>query len=582
MIRIRKITDIVAAKYQQTIDQVKEILRIQIPDLGDEKIEQFVDQLKNPLKYRFQSVLMVSDDSRGQVKGFALLMIASDLKIFYLDFIATRSGKTSTGIGSALYEYIRDEVLAYGFSELYFECLPDDPSLCQNQLKILDNQRRLAFYEKFGARPIINTKYEIPVNPGDDCSPYLCLDPLGTEGLPDAKRLKKVTRAILERKYGDYCPPDYIQMVIQSIKDPVMLRPFRYYRKLPVASLMNGINEKRKMVLVINDRHHIHHVKEVGYVESPVRIKAILKEISKNRIFKEIPPRNYAIQWIEEVHDSKYIRYFKKVCQGLKDGRSIYPYVFPIRNATRPPKELSVRAGYYCIDTFTPLNHNAYIAARRAVDCTLTAAESLLEGARAAYALVRPPGHHAEHHVFGGFCYFNNNAVAANYLSRYGKVAILDVDYHHGNGQQQIFYDRGDVFTVSIHGHPSFAYPYFSGFIEETGQEEGKDYNLNIPLKEELTGPEYQTHLKKALGRIRKFHPSYLVVAIGFDTGKGDPTGTWKLGAKDFEVNGRMIAGMKLPTLFVQEGGYFTRSVGINARQFFTGFFKEQTGVQVN
>jgi acetoin utilization deacetylase AcuC-like enzyme/GNAT superfamily N-acetyltransferase len=575
MIRFRKITDIVAARNQHAIDQVKEILRIQFPDLGEAKIEQFVDQLKDPLKYRFQSMFLVSDDSRGQVKGFALLMIAADLKFFYLDFIATRSGRTSAGIGSALYEYIREEVLAHGFTELYFECLPDDPSLCRDQSTLIENQRRLAFYEKFGARPIINTKYETPVMPGDDCPPYLVLDSLGGDFLPDARRLRKIFKAILERKYGDYCPPEYIERVVQSVKDPVMLRPFMYYKKLPVSSLMNGINNKKRMVLVINDKHMIHHVKEVGYVESPIRIKAILKEISKTEIFKEIPPRNYAIQWIEEVHDPKYIRYFRTVCKGLKEGRSIYPYVFPIRNAARPPKELSVRAGYYCIDTFTPLNNNAYIAARRAVDCTLTAAESLLLGARSAYALVRPPGHHAEHHLFGGFCYFNNNAIAANYLSKYGKVAILDVDYHHGNGQQQIFYERSDVYTVSIHGHPSFAYPYFSGFDEETGHEKGQGFNLNIPLKETITGPEYQIQLKKALERIRQFNPAYLIIAIGFDTGKGDPTGTWKLGAKDFETNGRMIAGLRLPTLFVQEGGYYTRSVGVNARHFFAGYFKE-------
>ena len=149
--------------------------------------------------------------------------------------------------------------------------------------------------------------------------------------------------------------------------------------------------------------------------------------------------------------------------------KSIYPYVFPTRNPARPPNDETVLAGYYCIDTFTPLNQNAYLAARSAVDCALTAAEKVLEGTDLAYALVRPPGHHAETRTFGGFCYFNNGAIAANLLSRYGRVAILDIDYHHGNGQQEIFYNRADVLTVSIHGHPSFAYPYFSGFRDETG-----------------------------------------------------------------------------------------------------------------
>jgi hypothetical protein len=153
---------------------------------------------------------------------------------------------------------------------------------------------------------------------------------------------------------------------------------------------------------------------------------------------------------------------------SLEVKESVYPYVFPIRNVARPPKDLAVRAGYYCIDTFTPLNHNAFPVAARAVDCAMTAAQRVLEGARVAYALVRPPGHHAERRSFGGFCYLNSAAVAANYLSGYGRVAMLDVDYHHGNGQQTIFYRRADVLTVSLHGHPSFAYPYFTSPASRT------------------------------------------------------------------------------------------------------------------
>jgi len=255
----------------------------------------------------------------------------------------------------------------------------------------------------------------------------------------------------------------------------------------------------------------------------------------------------------------------------LKPGESVYPYVFPIRNAARPPKEMPVRAGYYCIDTFTPLNRNAYHAARRAVDCALTAAETLLSGYRAAYALVRPPGHHAERKTFGGFCYFNSAAVAAHYLSAQGKVAVVDVDYHHGNGTQDIFYLRGDVFTASIHGHPSFAYPYFSGFADELGEGPGQGANFNLPLPEQVDGPAYAKALERVLSRVRRFAPDYLVVCLGLDPAKGDPTGTWSLGAADFAANGRALGGLDLPTLVVQEGGYFIRSLGVNARNFFSG-----------
>jgi acetoin utilization deacetylase AcuC-like enzyme len=228
------------------------------------------------------------------------------------------------------------------------------------------------------------------------------------------------------------------------------------------------------------------------------------------------------------------VNYLKKVCEDLKPGQSVYPYVFPIRNATKPPKDRSVAAGYYCIDTFTPINKNAYLAAKRAVDCVLTASQKLLEEHPLSYALVRPPGHHSEKKVFGGFCYFNNVAVAANFLSEFGKVAILDIDYHHGNGQQDIFYHRNDVLTISIHGHPSFAYPYFTGFEDEKGIGDGAGFNVNYPLPETCTTRIYQDTLIKALKKIKTFNPRFLLVSLGFDIGKGDPTGTWSFNSTGF------------------------------------------------
>jgi acetoin utilization deacetylase AcuC-like enzyme len=191
-----------------------------------------------------------------------------------------------------------------------------------------------------------------------------------------------------------------------------------------------------------------------------------------------------------------------------------------------------------------------------------------------AYALVRPPGHHAERKVFGGFCYFNSAAIAAAHLSEFGRVAVLDVDYHHGNGTQDIFYDRDDVLTVSIHGHPSFAFPYFSGFKDEIGEEAGVGYNLNIPLGETVDGAKYAKALGRALERIKAFKTDYLVVSLGLDTARGDPTGSWSLTAEDFEKNGYAIGGLRLPTLVVQEGGYRIRTLGLNARMFFTGLLK--------
>jgi acetoin utilization deacetylase AcuC-like enzyme len=217
---------------------------------------------------------------------------------------------------------------------------------------------------------------------------------------------------------------------------------------------------------------------------------------------------------------------------------------------------------------------NAFLAARWGVNCTLTAADSILSGNPMVYVLTRPPGHHAERHSFGGFCYFNNAAIAANYLSKYGNVAILDVDYHHGNGQQQIFYERPDVLTISIHGHPSFAYPYFSGFREEKGEKEGLGYNHNFPLEEVINGEQYRIVLNKAIILIKNYKPDFLIIALGLDTAKGDPTGTWTLTAKDFYLNGKTLAELSLPVLFIQEGGYRNRFLGINARNFLKGFYE--------
>ncbi len=257
------------------------------------------------------------------------------------------------------------------------------------------------------------------------------------------------------------------------IDDPVQLRSFKYEKQIKPELFRKSLTEKKKIFWVINDRHSIHHIREIGYVESPVRVESIRRELIKTGLFQSGIVREFPETPILKVHDRGFVNFFKRVCKDLPPGKSVYPYVFPIRNAARPPKELSVRAGYYCIDTFTPLNQNAYLAARWGVNSALTAAEEILKGTQLAYVLTRPPGHHAEKFVFGGFCYFNNNAIAADYLSSYGKVAILDIDYHHGNGQQQIFYNRPDILTVSIHGHPSFAYPYFSGFREEKGEGDG-------------------------------------------------------------------------------------------------------------
>jgi acetoin utilization deacetylase AcuC-like enzyme len=577
MFCIRRIYDNVLPGNKRAIAQVQAIIASRFPLMHPEEITQIPDKLTNPMKHGFRSILFVAEDQAKTLKGMAFLFHDPALQFCFLDLISSTKKLTGRGIGEAIYNRVRQEAVSLKAAGIFMECLPDDPALCPIPNILKENAARLKFYERFGARPIIGTAYETPATDKDTCPPYLVFDNLGSGIAIQLLQLRKIVRAILEKKYGNLCSPDYIDAVVNSFSNEgIRLREFKY-RRAEIEPLFSTITpDDKKISLVINDKHDIHHVRERGYVESPVRIKTILKEILPTGHFKILAVRHFSLNYIRAIHNPRYVEYFKKVCSIIEPNESVYPYVFPIRNKARPPKELPLRVGYYCIDTFTPLNRNAYLAAKRAVDCALTAADDILGGRRLAYALVRPPGHHAEYQCFGGFCYFNSNAVAANHLSRYGKVAILDVDYHHGNGQQEIFYKRSDVLTISIHGHPNIAYPYFSGFKDEIGMDAGRGFNVNFPLPENMEGLQYQEFLEKALERIRRFHPDFLVVALGMDTARGDPTGSWNLSARNFQWNGKRIGELNLPTLVVQEGGYNHRNLGVNARHFFNGLWSAQ------
>ncbi len=570
--RIRRVHDDVLPSNQDAIRQVQEILAGRFTAVRPQDIDQLAEKLHNPFKQQFRSILYVASNARQQVFGFALMMHEPRLGFCFLDYIAAAPGEAGGGVGGALYDRVRREAKVLGAEGLFFECLPDDPEQCPDPQLRKQNEARLKFYERFGAYPVAGTAYQTPINPGDSNMPLLVYDALDG-ARPLARRFaQKVVRAILERKYSHVCPPSYVETVVASFRDdPVRLRPPRYVRSPRSRPSETRLEGDERIGLLVNARHDIHHVHDRGYVEAPVRVQSILDGIMPTGWFHVLRPKTFPRAVLQTVHDADFVRYLGRACGAVPAGKSLYPYVFPIRNAARPPKDLTVRAGYYCIDTFTPLSRNAFLAAKRAVDCALTGTEELLRGRRAVYCLVRPPGHHAERRSFGGFCYFNSAAIAAQRLSQYGRVAVVDVDFHHGNGQQDIFYHRDDVLTVSVHGHPNFVYPYFSGFADERGEGPGEGCCVNFPLAEKIDVALYHRTLEKALRRAADFQPAALVIALGFDTARADPTGTWPLRAKDFLTNGRMIGRMDVPTLIVQEGGYRVRTLGANARSFFEG-----------
>jgi len=229
-------------------------------------------------------------------------------------------------------------------------------------------------------------------------------------------------------------------------------------------------------------------------------------------------------------------------------------------------------SGVFCFDTYAPLTAEVFPAALLSAECALTAADLILKGERASLAVCRPPGHHAMRAKCGGFCYLNNAAIAAQYLTQAGKVAILDVDYHHGNGTQEVFYTSDQVLYVSLHADPVEAYPYFSGYADETGTGQGLGYNLNIPLPAGTNDVNYGLALDTALHTIHEFGPRSLVLSLGFDICITDPLTTFKVQPEFFTKMAWRIARLAHPTVIITEGGYAVSTLGDLAVRFVRGW----------
>jgi acetoin utilization deacetylase AcuC-like enzyme len=254
----------------------------------------------------------------------------------------------------------------------------------------------------------------------------------------------------------------------------------------------------------------------------------------------------------------------------------ILPSVWPNHGLRRDvePANFSAQVGLYAFDAGSPIVAGTWDAARAGAACAIDAARAVAGGQRAALALTRPPGHHAGADFYGGYCFLNNSALAAQALREGGaqRVAVVDVDYHHGNGTQSIFYARGDVFTASVHGDPTTEYPFYLGYADERGQGEGEGANLNLPLPAGSGFAEWSAALAQALAAVQRWGADALVVPLGVDTFEGDPISKFRLRSDDFLRVGEAIAAAGLPTVFVMEGGYAVAQVGVNVAKVLEGF----------
>ncbi|HKI97303.1 MAG TPA: histone deacetylase family protein [bacterium] len=318
-------------------------------------------------------------------------------------------------------------------------------------------------------------------------------------------------------------------------------------------------------------RHSFFYGRFTPYPEVPGRTRSILEALAGRAEFQVQAPPALDEAWLERAHSRAYLDALAAVCARLKPDEEFFPFHMQRLPALLRSPHARLRAGYYALDGSTPLMAESYRVATAVAATAVAGAQAVLEGAPLAYALPRPPGHHAGRESWCGYCLVNNAAVAAHGLLERGKVAIVDVDYHHGNGTQEIFWERDDVFYASLHCRPEEAYPYVAGTADETGGGRGQGANLNLPLPGGTDWATYAPALETALEAITRFDPATVVVSLGFDALATDPIGTFRLQPSDFEPMARSIAQLGRPLLVIQEGGYDVPRLGECALAFFAG-----------
>jgi len=314
----------------------------------------------------------------------------------------------------------------------------------------------------------------------------------------------------------------------------------------------------------------------IEYAESPDRMNIIIEAL---RWFKEIeivPPEEFSIDDLLKVHSAQYINYLQNaysdwVAAGLT-AEGVMPDFFAVGKIRKDflPKSPFAQAGSFMTDLSTTIVEGTFKAAKYSAFSAMTAAKYLIYGENSVFSLGRPPGHHAGYEFCGGYCFLNNATIAAKYLQdnsqNVARVCILDVDYHHGNGTQDIVLRQENMLYVSIHGHPDSAYPYLTGY-----EDENCDKVLNFPLKGNISNQEYLVVLKKAIEEIKKFSPDYFIVSFGVDTHEyeNEDLGTFRLTTDFYKVMAETLRKeLTMPTLILMEGGYKISVLGANVTNF--------------
>ena len=317
----------------------------------------------------------------------------------------------------------------------------------------------------------------------------------------------------------------------------------------------------------------LHNGAFVPYAETPARAEAFCAQLHAIE-----SPSDHREAAILRVHDAGYIEYLQTAhARWVAAGRQgdVLGYIWPVvgrrnLNLTR----IDALAGRYSMDSSTPLTADSWTSAYWSTQCALSAMDAVLAGDSVAVGLCRPPGHHAGADYLGGYCFINQAAVAAQAARDAGieRVAILDIDYHHGNGTQDIFWDRGDVFYASVHADPATDFPFYWGHADECGEGEGEGTTLNLPLPQGTTLPAFRSAQAKALDAIARFAPGLLIVSFGADTFAGDPIANFALQTHDYAILASDIAAVGLPTVILTEGGYAVDALGDNLASFLSGF----------